>query len=151
MEPVPVFESNRDDQGDPGDESGDPPPKKVREGSIEIIDLDSENSAQPKSVETDLELGQSANEPLESSLTHALVSSALVSCADSAMTPTLDDSMQNAQPMQSQDSNNFDASPQPLHSDIAAVATDSPVQPTMGTFLFSTEEDKELPPNINDR
>ena len=97
--------------------------------SIEIVDLDFENSAQFKSVETDLESGKSANEPLESSLTLALISSALVSCADDAMTPTLDDVVQNAEP-KCQDSNNFAVSPQPLHSDIAAVATDSPIELT---------------------
>jgi len=45
------------------------------------------------------------------------------------MTPTLDDSVQDVQPMQSQDSD-YSASSQPLHSVIAAVATDFPVQPT---------------------
>ena len=101
----------------------------LREDSIEIIDLDSENSTLSRSVETDLKLSQSANEPLEYRVTLTLTSSALVSCAENFMTPTLDDSEQDAQPMQSQDSDNS-ASSQPLHSDIAAVATDSLVQPT---------------------
>ena len=131
VEPVLVIESNRDDPAAAdNDESGNPPPKKVRENSIEIIDLDSENSELSRSVETDLELSQSANKPLEYSVTHTLtgMSPALVSCAENFMTPTLDDSVQDAHLMQSQDSDNS-ASPQPLHGDIAAVATDSPVQP----------------------
>jgi len=66
VEAVPVFESNWDDQGEPGgDESGDPPLKKIREGSIEIVDLDFENSAHSKSVETDLESGQLTMEEVQ--------------------------------------------------------------------------------------
>ena len=129
---VSVFNSEGDD------ESAAPTPKKVREDYIEIIDSDSDNNAQPESVEGDLELSY---EPVVTSSIPALNSSTPVSCLDNVVPMAspdvgLGDNLQHIESMSLeqdkdyQGASNFAISVQPLHSDIAAVATDSPVQPT---------------------
>ena len=127
-----VFNSEGDD------ESAAPTPKKVREDYIEIIDSDSDNNAQPESVEGDLELSY---EPVVTSSIPALNSPTPVSCLDNVVPMAspdvgLGDNLQHIESMSLeqdkdyQGASNFAISVQPLHSDIVAVATDSPVQPT---------------------
>ena len=133
------------------DESAAPTPKKVREDYIEIIDSDSDNNAQPESVEGDLELSY---EPVVSSSIPALNSSAPVSCLDNVVPMAspdvgLEDNLQHIESMSVeqdkdyQGASNFAISVQPLHSDIAAVATDSPQQ-TLGIWSLYARINQDL-------